>query len=159
MTDCMRSKTGADIAFQNAGGIRADVAPGVVTYRDILKVQPFGNTLVIMYMTGKQVIDVLNYAATIKPGNGAFLQVSGLKWTNNKGKAENVMIGNAPVDLDKTYKAVTNSFMAAGGDGYSMMKGTQQVDTGFVDADALREYFAKLGEVNPKVEGRVTQIQ
>jgi 5'-nucleotidase/UDP-sugar diphosphatase len=85
--------------------------------------------------------------------------VSGLRWTNNKGKAENVMIGNAPVDLDKTYKAVTNSFMAAGGDGYSMMKGTQQVDTGFVDADALREYFAKSGEVNPKVEGRLTVIQ
>ena len=158
VTDGMRSKTVADIAFQNAGGIRADIAPGIVTYRDILKVQPFGNTLVIMYMTGKQIVDVLNYAATIKPGNGAFLQVSGLKWTNNKGKAENVMIGNAPVDLDKTYKTVTNSFMAAGGDGYSMMKGTQQVDTGFVDADSLREYISKSGEVNPKVEGRVTVI-
>jgi 5'-nucleotidase/UDP-sugar diphosphatase len=159
VTDGMRAKTGADIAFQNAGGIRSDVAPGVVTYRDILQVQPFGNTLVVMYMTGKQIIDVLNYAATIKPGNGAYLQVSGLKWTNNKGKAENVMIGNAPVDLGKTYKAVTNSFMAAGGDGYSMLKKTQQVDTGFVDADALRECFAKSGEVNPKVEGRVTVIQ
>jgi 5'-nucleotidase/UDP-sugar diphosphatase len=159
VTDCMRSKTGADIAFQNGGGIRADVAPGIVTYRDILKVQPFGNTLVIMHMTGKQIIDVLNYAATIKPGNGAFLQVSGLKWTNNKGKADNVMIGNAPIELDKTYKTVTNNFMAAGGDGYSMFKETQQVDTGFVDADSLREYIAKSGEVNPKVEGRLTVIQ
>jgi 5'-nucleotidase/UDP-sugar diphosphatase len=159
VTDGMRAKTGADIAFQNAGGIRADVAPGVVTYRDVLKVQPFGNTLVVMYMTGKQIIDVLNYAATIKPGNGAYLQVSGLKWTNNKGKPENVIIGSAPVDPNKTYKAVTNSFMAAGGDGYSMLKKTQQVDTGFVDADALREYFAKSGEVNPKVEGRVTVIR
>jgi 5'-nucleotidase/UDP-sugar diphosphatase len=82
-----------------------------------------------------------------------------LKWTNNKGKADNVMIGNAPIDLDKTYKTVTNNFMAAGGDGYSMFKETQQVDTGFVDADSLREYIAKSGEVNPKVEGRVTVIQ
>lgn len=158
VTDCMRAKTGADIAFQNAGGIRAEIAPGIVTYRDILNVQPFGNTLVIMFLTGKQLMDVLNYAATIKPGHGAFLQVSGLKWTNNKGRPEKVMIGNVPLEVNKSYKVVTNSFMAAGGDGYSMFKKTHQVDTGFVDADSLREYIAKAGEVNPKIEGRLTWI-
>ena len=159
VTDAMRSKTGADIAFQNAGGIRADIAPGTITYRDILKVQPFGNTLVIMYMTGKQILDVLNYAATIKPGNGAFLQVSGLKWTRHKGKAENVMIDNAPVDMDRIYKVVTNSFVAAGGDGYAMLKDVQKIDSGFVDADSLREYIEKSGVVDPKVEGRMNLIE
>lgn len=158
VTDSMRSKTGADIAFQNAGGIRTDIAPGTVTYRDILKVLPFGNTLVTMYMMGKEVMDVLNYAATIQPGNGAFLQVSGLKWTNNRGKVENVIIGNALIDMAKIYKVVTNNFMAAGGDGYSIFKGIKQVDTGFVDADSLREYIEKSEEVDPQVEGRLTLI-
>jgi 5'-nucleotidase/UDP-sugar diphosphatase len=159
VTDGMRAKTKADIAFQNAGGIRADIYPGIITYRDILKVMPFGNTLVIMDMTGKQIIEVLAYAATVKPGHGAFLHVSGMKWTNNKGKPENVMVGDTPLELERIYKVVTNSFMVGGGDGYSMFKGIQKMDTGFVDADSLREYIVALGEVNAKVEGRLTLIQ
>jgi 5'-nucleotidase/UDP-sugar diphosphatase len=155
ITDGMRAKTGADVAFQNAGGIRADVAPGTVTYRDILKVQPFGNTLVLMDMSGKQIMDLLSYSASIKQGHGAFLQVSGLRWTNNKERAENVLVGGSPIELDRIYKVVTNSFMAAGGDGYTMLKKLPQLDTGFVDADALREYIAKLGKVELKTEGRL----
>jgi 5'-nucleotidase/UDP-sugar diphosphatase len=159
VTDSMRAKCGAQIAFQNAGGIRAGIAPGTITYRDILEVQPFGNTLVIMNMTGTQIMEVLHYAATVRPGHGAFLQVSGLKWTNKKGKAENVMVGDSPLIPEKKYKVVTNSFMAAGGDGYAMLKEIRQVDTGFVDADALREYIEKLTHVEPRVEGRLTLIK
>jgi 5'-nucleotidase/UDP-sugar diphosphatase len=161
ITDGMRAKTGADIALQNSGGIRADIGPGPITYRDVLTVQPFGNTLVLIDMTGAQIMEALNYAATIDPesGQGAFLQTSGLKWTINQGKPENVMVEDAPIDLDKTYSVVTNSFMAAGGDGYKMLKGLPQSDTGFVDADALREYVMALGKVEPKVEGRLTIIQ
>ena len=159
ITDGMRAKTGADIAFQNGGGIRSDIGAGAITYRDVLTVQPFGNTLVLVDITGEQIMETLNYAATIKAGNGAFLQVSGLKWTNNKGQAENVMVGDAPLDPAKTYKMVTNSFMAVGGDGYKMLKDLPKIDTGFVDADALKEYVAELGKVEPKVEGRLTIIE
>jgi len=161
ITDAMRAKVGADIAFQNGGGIRSDIGPGMLSYRDVLTVQPFGNILTTIDMTGAQVMDVLNYAATIKPGQGAFLHVSGLKWTLNRGagKAENVMVGDAPIDLEKTYSVVTNNFMAAGGDGYAMLKDLPQYDTGFVDADALKEYIEKMGKVDPKVEGRLTIIE
>ena len=69
-----------------------------------------------------------------------------------------VMIGDSPLDLNRTYSVVTNNFMASGGDGYAMLRGIQQMDTGFVDADALREYIAKAGKVAPKVEGRLTLI-
>jgi len=158
ITDSMCAKTGAEIALQNAGGIRADIAPGTITYRDILKAQPFGNTLVLMNMTGKQIMEVLSYAAGVRPGHGAFLHVSGMKWTNKRGTAEDVMIGDAPIDLGKAYRVVTNSFMASGGDGYAMLKGVPQLDTGFVDADSLREYIEKAGKVRPKVEGRFTII-
>ncbi|MFC1862548.1 5'-nucleotidase C-terminal domain-containing protein [Thermodesulfobacteriota bacterium] len=159
VTDAMRAKTKADIAFQNSGGIRSDIAPGAITYRDILKVQPFGNTLVLLNMTGQQIMDVLGYAATIQPGNGAFLQVSGLKWTNNKGVPEEVSIGDSILDTTKTYKVVTNNFMASGGDGYKMLKEIGNIDTGFVDADSLKEYIETLGEVEPKVEGRLTHVK
>lgn len=159
ITDAMRAKTKADIAFQNSGGIRSDIAPGEITYRDILKVQPFGNTLVLLNMTGKEIMDVLGYAATIQPGNGAFLQVSGLKWTINKGIPEDVIIGDSPLNISKTYKVVTNNFMASGGDGYKMLKEIENIDTGFVDADSLKEYIEMLSAVEPKVEGRLTQIR
>ncbi len=163
ITDGMRAKTSAEIAFQNGGGIRATIAPGPITYRDILTVQPFGNTLVLLDMTGEQVMDVLNYAATIEPGNGGFLHVAGLKWTINRTKepvvAENVMVGDAPIDLQRTYKVVTNNFMASGGDGYKMLKDIPAVDTGFVDADATKEYIQQFGKVEPKVEGRLTVVK
>jgi 5'-nucleotidase/UDP-sugar diphosphatase len=161
ITDGMRAKTGAEIALMNGGGIRAGIAPGTITYRDVLTVQPFGNTLVLLDMTGAQVVDVLNYAATLESGAGAFLHVSGVKWALNRtaGAAENVMVGDTPIDLNKTYKAVTNNFMAAGGDGYAILKEISQYDTGFVDADAFREYVEKLGKVEPKVEGRLTIVE
>lgn len=159
VTDSMRAKTRAEIAFQNAGGIRADIAPGLITYRDILAVLPFGNTLVLMNMTGRQIMDVLDYAATVRPGHGGFLHVSGIRWTNNRGRAENVMVGGAPLDLAKMYRVVTNTFMASGGDGYAMLKQIPQLDTGFVDADCLREYIKRAGKVKSKVEGRLTIVK
>ncbi len=159
ITDAMRAKTKADIALLNGGGIRAGIAPGKITYRDILAVQPFGGTLVLLDLTGAQIMAVLNYAATVGPGSGAFLHVSGLKWTNNKGRPQKVLCGDRALDLDKTYKVVTNNFMAAGGDGYIMLKDLPRIDSGFVDADALREYIANQGKVDTRVEGRYTLIK
>lgn len=159
VNDAMRAKLGAEIFFCNSGGIRASIKPGPITYRDILTVLPFGNSLVLLDMTGAQIMDVLNYAATIKPGNGGFLHTSGLTWTNNKGIPEDVMIGNAPIELDRMYKVGTHNFLAAGGDGYTMFKDLPQYDTGFVDASVLREYIMKAGKVAPKVEGRLTIIE
>ncbi len=158
VTDAMRTKTGAEIAFQNAGGIRADIAKGPIAYRDILTVLPFGDTLVLLDMTGEQIMEILSYAATIKPGASAFLHASGLTWTNKKGIPEHVMVGDAPIELERMYKVVTNNFLATGGDDYPF-KDIPQYDTGFTHASALREYITKAGKVAPKVEGRITIIE
>ncbi len=161
VTDSMCAKTGAEIALQNGGGIRADIEQGTITYRDVLKVQPFGNTLVLVDVTGAQLMELLDYAATIQPGNGAFLQVAGLTWTLNRptGKADNVQVGGQPINLERTYKVVTNNFMGAGGDGYSVLKDLPKIDTGYVDADSLREYIAQKGKVGAAVEGRLTIVE
>ncbi len=161
ITDSLRAKTGAEIAFFPSGAIsiQRSIDPGPITYRDVLAIHPFGNTLVLLDMTGEQVMEVLRSAATINPGNAAFLHVSGLRWTNKKGIPENVMVGDAPLDVDRMYKAVTNSFLAIGGFDYTMFKDAPQYDTGFLDASALREYIMKAGKVAPKVEGRLTIIE
>ncbi|PID57534.1 hypothetical protein CSB45_06820 [candidate division KSB3 bacterium] len=163
ITDAMMERTNADIALQNGGGIRKTLPAGPITYRDILSVQPFGNTLVLLDMTGAQIMEVLNYAATVEPGNGAFLHVGGLKWTlNRRGDtpvAENVMVGDSAIEMDKTYTVVTNNFMASGGDGYKMLKELRSLDTGYVDADVFKDYVKKLGKVRPTIEGRLTIIE
>jgi 5'-nucleotidase/UDP-sugar diphosphatase len=158
ITDGMRAKTGAEIAFINAGAIRGSIESGPITYQDILNIHPYGNTLVLLDMTGEQVMEVLNYAATFKIGQGNFLHVSGLKWTRNKGVAENVMVGDVPIDLDRIYKVVITSALAGGGDGH-MFNELPQFNTGFLDADATREYIQNAGKVAPKVEGRLRIIK
>jgi 5'-nucleotidase/UDP-sugar diphosphatase len=160
VTDSMRAKTGAEIAFFNAGGIRASVEVGPITYRDILAVLPFGDTLVLMNMTGEQVMDLLGTAATtIRPSDSAFLHASGVIWTSNKGVPEDVMVGNDPIELERMYIVVAGSHIAGGGDGYAIFKDIPQYDTGFTDASALQEYIKKAGKVSPKVEGRVTFVE
>jgi len=158
-TDSIRDKTMAEIAFCNGGGIQASIEQGLITYRDILRVFPFRNTLVLMDMTGEQIMSVLNHAVTLRPGSGGFLHASGLTWTNNRGIPEQVMVGDAPIELNRMYKVVTNSYLTAGGNDYVMFKDISQYDTGFVDTYVLREYIMKLGKVAPKVEGRLTIIE
>ena len=148
ITDAIRAKVHSDIALQNGGGIRASIEPGNITYRDILTVLPFGNTLYVVKLTGKQIMDVLKYAATVPGGKGAHLQTSGLTWVNNKGVPENVMVNGKPLDLNKVYTVACNNYMAAGGDGYSMLKeGKDGYDTGYVLADVVKEYIQKLGKI------------
>ncbi|MCP4401541.1 MAG: bifunctional UDP-sugar hydrolase/5'-nucleotidase [bacterium] len=160
VTDAMRAKTGAEIAFINAGAIvmEANIEPGPITYRDILNIHPYGNTLVLLDLTGEQVMEVLNYAATFKIGQGNFLHISGLTWTRNKGLAEHVTMGGLPIDLDRLYKVVITSALAGGVDGH-IFKELPQFNTGFFDADATREYIQKMGKVAPKIEGRLTIIE
>jgi len=159
VTDSIGAKTGAEIAFYNAGGIRDSIEPGPITYRDILKVLPFRNTLVMMDMTGEQIMTVLNYAATTILGKSGFLHASGLTWTNKKGIPEDVRVGGVPIELERVYKVVTNNYVAAGGRSYAAFKDIPKYDTGFVDASALREYIMKADKIAPKVEGRLTIIE
>ena len=151
----MMDKTKADFAVVNAGGVRDSFAAGKLSYKDVLKVQPFGNTTVTVDLTGAEVMDYLNAAAKMSPGSGAFAQFAGINLVITGGTVSSASIGGAPVDPAKTYRMVINNFMAAGGDGYPRMTGHKSfVDTGFVDADLLRAYVTaksplKAGEFDP----------
>ena len=147
----MKNKAKADLAIMNAGGVRDSIKPGDVTYKDVLKVQPFSNTLVYVELTGKEVLDYLNAAAKMSPGSGAFPQFAGVRMTISGGVVSDVQIAGAPLNPQKTYRLALNNFQANGGDGYPRLSGHPGfVNTGFVDADVLRSFFAEKPMISAK---------
>ena len=114
-----------------------------MTYKDVLKVQPFGNTVCTVELSGKDVVEYLTIAAKITPGSGAFPQFAGIELEIASGQVSHVKIGGVPLDHAKIYRMTTNNFQAAGGDGYPRVADKPSfVNTGFVDADVLRAYLA-----------------
>ena len=139
----MLEKTHADFTVVNAGGLRESLPAGRITFKDVLKVQPFGNTLVTVKLTGAEVLDSLRVAAAMSPGAGGFPHLRGIKLVRSGGAVTQARIQGAALDPSKTYQMVINSFMAVGGDGYPKLTGHPgYVNTGFVDAEVLREYIA-----------------
>lgn len=139
----MMDKVKADFAVSNSGGIRDSLPAGAINYRDVLKVYPFGSTLAYVDLNGQEALDYLKAAARMTPGAGAFGQFAGVKLRIVGGELRQALIGGQPIDPAKTYRMAINSFIAAGGDGYPLMnKHPGFVNTGFVDAEMLREYIA-----------------
>jgi 5'-nucleotidase/UDP-sugar diphosphatase len=139
----MMDRARADFAVINSGGIRDSLPAGDISYRDVLKVFPFGSTLAFVDLSGQEVMAYLNSAAAMTPGAGAFAQFAGVKLLIEGGAVKAASIKGQPVDPAKTYRMAINSFMAAGGDGYPRLKDHKTyVDTGFVDADVLKAFVA-----------------
>ncbi|MBB1073588.1 bifunctional UDP-sugar hydrolase/5'-nucleotidase [Rhodoferax sp. 4810] len=140
----MMDKTRADLAIVNAGGIRDAIDAGVITYKDIMKVHPFGNTVCTVDLTGQELADYLNAAARMTPGSGAFPQFAGLSLDIASGVVSQARVAGQPLDAAKTYRLTINNFQAGGGDGYPKLSNHRSfVNTGFVDADVLRAFISK----------------
>lgn len=138
----MMEKTGADFALVNSGGVRDSLPAGKLNYKDILQVQPFGNTIVVADLTGTEVLAYLNAAAKMSPGSGAFPQTAGVQMRIAAGVVQDVQIQNKPLDPARSYRMAVNNFVASGGDGYPKLTTHRSyVDTGFVDADILRNFI------------------
>ncbi|ADH98512.1 5'-nucleotidase C-terminal domain-containing protein [Salisediminibacterium selenitireducens] len=170
------------IAFQNGGGIRAPLpetaegdGPYEITVGDMITVQPFGNRLTVMDLTGEEIMEVLETSVKDFPGeNGGFMQVAGMTFKFDSGqdageRVHSVMVHEdgeyAPLDMDRTYKVATNNFTAAGGDGYDVLaqawEETRYSIVGQTDWEILRDHALALvdevGEVAPTIEGRITE--
>ena len=163
VADIMRQAVGADIAFENGGGIRASIAQGEVTVGDIFTVLPFDNTLVLIEVTGEQIMQALEVGVGKYPAQlGGFLQVSGMSFVFDPSKPEgqrvvSATVGGAALDRAKMYTLAVNDFMAAGGDGYVMFKGAKVLaHTGEMLRDVAVRYFQSVKGVNPQIEGRIT---
>ncbi|MBW3083864.1 Endonuclease YhcR [Austwickia sp. TVS 96-490-7B] len=160
------------VAFMNPGGIRADLTyapggtdrPGEVTYQEAFAVQPFGNYLVSMDMTGRHIYDLLGQQFT-GPNAAApkVLAVSkGLTYRWRRGQSGpdivpgSVAIGGVPVDQAKTYRVVANSFLADGGDGFAAFTQATNKVVGRADLMAFEAYLTAHSPYTPGPLERIT---
>ena len=136
------ARTNADFALMSGGGVRDSIEGGDITYKDVLKVQPFGNLVVYADMTGKEVTEYLTAVAKMKPDSGAYPQFANVSFVAKEGVLNDLKIKGEPVDPTKTYRMATLSFNATGGDGYPRLdEKPGYVNTGFIDAEVLKQYI------------------
>jgi 2',3'-cyclic-nucleotide 2'-phosphodiesterase (5'-nucleotidase family) len=165
IADSMVAQTGTQLALMNSGGVRDSLNAGDITWGELFNVQPFGNDLVKMELTGQQVYDVLNQQWST--GAAKILQVSGLKFTYTSttgtdgkvsGEVKEVKLADGTaLDKTKTYTVTVNNFMATGGDGFTVLKNGKNPTTDITDLDALIKYVKEKGTVDPKIENRITK--
>ncbi|BEM81087.1 protein UshA [Serratia marcescens] len=144
MLAAQRERADADFAVMSGGGVRDSIESGDITYKNVLKVQPFGNTLVHVDMKGREIEQYLAVVANMKPDSGAYAQFANVSLVaDGKGVSE-VKINGQPLQADKTYRMATLNFNALGGDGYPKLDGLPSyVNTGFIDAEVLKQYIEK----------------
>ena len=186
--DAYRVMSGADVAFVNGGGVRAQIPAGDITLDQIYAVHPFGNVMCMVEVTGQQLLDALEWGACNVPEeNGSFLQVSGLTYeihtyiptsvtSDENGmftgvageyRVKNVTVGGEPLDVTKTYKLASHNYMLKNfGGGYSMFKDANLlIDETLIDNQVLITYITtELGGVvgeeyaNPYGQGRIIAV-
>ncbi|MCL2867658.1 MAG: bifunctional metallophosphatase/5'-nucleotidase, partial [Clostridia bacterium] len=186
--DAYRFVSGADIAFVNGGGVRADIAAGEITYNNILTVHPYGNEMCVIEASGQQILDALETGARAVPAeNGGFLQVSGLTYeihtyiessvvmdevgmfthVDGEYRVKNVKVGGEDLVLDKIYTLASHNFMLkSGGDGMAMFLGSPLLqDSVMLDNQVLMNYIIDglggiVGEqyADPYGEGRIIAV-
>jgi 5'-nucleotidase len=157
---------GAVAAFMNPGGVRADLDAGPVTYEEAFTVQPFNNYLTTVDLTGAQLDCLLEQQfvaeRTLQPSASVAYTVdpdgvSGTAADPCSGTRVGTLgIGGTPVDPAGTYRITVNSFLADGGDGFSVLtQGTNRV-VGGLDIDGLAAYLTEVGPVAPPATDRIT---
>lgn len=158
-----------DAAITNGGGIRETLVKGDITKSDMVTVFPFGNEIVLVPVTGAQLLEALEAACSACPeALGAFPQVAGVTFTVDTtvpyvngaqypdstyyapaypgARVQNVMVGGEALDLNKTYTLATSDFLAAGGDTYYVLKASFDaagVSTGLNLEDGLIRYITE----------------
>ncbi|GAA5007175.1 bifunctional metallophosphatase/5'-nucleotidase [Kitasatospora paranensis] len=151
-------KGGAQLAFMNPGGIRADLVykasgsegDGVVTYGEAFTVQPFTNMMQVKTLTGAQVIQVLQQQVSgLNEAAPKVLQVAGLTYSLDMTKSgadrvvvPSVKLGGTPIDPAASYRVAANEFLAGGGDGFpAFTAGTDKL-VGASDLDLFTAYLS-----------------
>ncbi len=161
--DAIRNQSGADIGFANGGGIRAEITAGDITYENVINIYPYGNEICLIELTGQQILDALEWGSRLVPEeSGAFLQVSGLSYEidlsvesgcvadgsmmagiEGERRVKNVMVGDEPIDPDKTYTLASSDFLLLGdGDGNTAFRGAKVLsDSIKLDNQVLIDYI------------------
>ena len=150
-------KSPVDIAIVNLKGLRTQIPAGEITVSKVFELMPFENELVLLWLKGSDLNDLLQFFASIG-GEG----VSGLKMGIKNGKAVDVRVGGKPVDPAKDYIIATNDYLAEGNDGMSQLaKNDKRIDTGMKIREMLIDYIknetSKGHKIESKRDGRIIQ--
>lgn len=155
IADSMRAQTGAQVAIQNSGGIRADIPAGKITMERVYTALPFDDDLFCMDLTGEALLEIFGKAAV---GRRGLLQVSGMEVAyalsaDGARKVTGMSVGGAPLDKSKKYRVATNDFLAEGGDGLTgFRKGSRRVRAADM-RDALVDYLRRHSPITA-IEGK-----
>lgn len=161
-TDAMLDLTDADMALTNGGGIRTSIPAGDITMGQMVAVFPFGNTIMVKDVKGSDILAALEHGVKEYPNElGGFPHTAGITFTLNAkapvgSRISDLKIGGQPVVLDKIYALATNDFMAAGGDGYDMLKAYPIKAEYNTLMDTLLDYVKAQGIVEGKFETRMS---
>ena len=180
IADAILDETGVDIAIQNGGGIRADIAAGQVTLGDVLTVLPFGNLISTFELSGADVLAALENGVSrvevddsgdpvVDGAAGRFPQVAGMRYvfdaTQEAGSrivsAEVMVDGEySAIDPDAVYRVATNDYMRSGGDGYSILEtnAMNPYDQGSPLDQVVADYIAANSPLSVELPGRVTHM-
>ncbi|MDP3418558.1 bifunctional UDP-sugar hydrolase/5'-nucleotidase [Falsiroseomonas sp.] len=161
----LRAVPRADLALTNAGSIRTGLPDGAITLGDVLSTLPFSNTLATVRLRGRDLLAALENGVST-PGSGRFPQVAGLAFSWNPLAPAGQRIGEAritttrrpgPIDPEADYLLATNDFVRRGGDGYTMLRdrALEVYDEGQPLEDAFAAHLAALGQVAPRLDGRI----
>jgi len=179
---------GAQIALMNPGGVRADLlfassaaaeGNGVVTYGELFTVQPFGNGLLTLSLTGAQIDAVLEqqFCGINAPANGGFFRVllpsRGLHYRYSEAAtgavscaeanavdAASIQLDGVSIDPAATYRVTVNTFLADGGDGFAVFRDGGDRVGGVVDTDAFESYLREFGNAGlaPPATDRIDRL-
>ncbi|HLA14949.1 MAG TPA: 5'-nucleotidase C-terminal domain-containing protein, partial [Gemmatimonadaceae bacterium] len=163
IADSQRWAGKGDVAIMNNGGIRTELRAGEATYGALFEIQPFGNTLHSLRMTGAQLRGLLE---VMLAGSGPDDHVSGMtvRYDPTKPKGSRVvsviMANGEPLSETRTYRVIVNNFLLAGGEGYDAgARATSSTALNIVDLDALISYLQQLPTpVTAPTEVRIAPI-
>lgn len=147
IADAQRAATGADVAIMNNGGIRTNIESGDVTWGELFQVQPFGNLLVKLQLSGRQLRAAVEHVVGGAAGahfSGLIVEYDATAPPGSRVRTMRLPDGRAISDADILSVSV-NDFMAEGGDGFTMLAEPRaRDDTGIVDLDALIAWLERM---------------
>jgi 2',3'-cyclic-nucleotide 2'-phosphodiesterase (5'-nucleotidase family) len=175
VTDILRMETQSDVALINGGSLRTDILKGPVRMKDLLTVLPFSNHPVVLRVRGQELKAIFEYSISDPTGaGGRFPQVSGVRITYDPGapagqRITTFGVGEKPLNPEGWYSLATNDFLAAGGDGYAILKEISVLkegdppqagrvllfDSGREIRDLVVQYIKEKKQISALVEGRI----
>ena len=174
VADAYKERTGADCSYTNGGGIRVNVEAGDIKVSDIKNVQPFGNIVCLLEVTGQQIADAMEWGCRVTPKeSGGFPQVSGISFDldtsipdpckadengmcigiEGERRVKNLKINGEDIDLNKKYKLSTLSYTALDhGDGYTAFDGCTVLEMGVSE-----DYLIVIDYIKENLGGKIPE--